>query len=166
MEVWSDRGSTCKFRKALRVLRNLHVDPLSLHTSMRNKQVEFNPWIKQRVDDFMTLGATVAEWLSSWLAEQEVRGSIPGLVTWISEIVISCFQVAIWLKYRWSDVNPQYNQPTSWPWSWPLCWNSFFTDLVTTGSIVFHKHFVLIFCQFVEGMCSLEWACISHRVKS
>ena len=24
-------------------LRNLHVDPLSLHTSMRNKQVEFNP---------------------------------------------------------------------------------------------------------------------------
>ena len=30
--------------------------------------------IKQRVDDFMTLGATVAEWLSSWLAEQEVRG--------------------------------------------------------------------------------------------
>ena len=42
--------------------------------------------IKQRVDDFMTLGATVAEWLSSWLAEQEVRGSIPGLATWISEI--------------------------------------------------------------------------------
>ena len=25
--------------------RNLHVDPLSLHTSMRNKQVEFNPYI-------------------------------------------------------------------------------------------------------------------------
>ena len=43
MEVWSDRVSTCKFRKALRALRNLHVDPLSLHTSMRNKQVEFNP---------------------------------------------------------------------------------------------------------------------------
>ena len=28
----------------------------------------------------------VAEWLSSWLAEQEVRGSIPRLATWISEI--------------------------------------------------------------------------------
>ena len=28
-----------------RALRNLHVDPLSLHTSMRNKQVEFNPYI-------------------------------------------------------------------------------------------------------------------------
>ena len=39
----SDRGSTCKFRKALRALRNLHVDPLSLHTSMRNKQIEINP---------------------------------------------------------------------------------------------------------------------------
>ena len=34
----------------------------------------------------MTLGATVPEWLSPWLAEQEVRGSIPGLATWISEI--------------------------------------------------------------------------------
>ena len=29
------------------------------------------------------LGAAVAEWLSSWLAEQEDRGSIPGLATWI-----------------------------------------------------------------------------------
>ena len=28
-------------------------------------------------------GAAVAEWLSSWLAEQEDRGSIPGLTTWI-----------------------------------------------------------------------------------
>ena len=28
----------------------------------------------------------MAEWLSSLLAEQEVRGSIPGLPTWISEI--------------------------------------------------------------------------------
>ena len=28
-------------------------------------------------------GAAVAEWLSSWLAEQEVRGSIPRLATWI-----------------------------------------------------------------------------------
>ena len=26
-------------------------------------------------------GAAVAEWLSSWLAEQEVRGSNPGLAT-------------------------------------------------------------------------------------
>ena len=37
--------STCKFRNAQSAFRNLHVDPLSLHTSMRNKQVEFNPYI-------------------------------------------------------------------------------------------------------------------------
>ena len=30
-----------------------------------------------------TLGAVVAKWLSSWIAEQEDRGSIPGLATWI-----------------------------------------------------------------------------------
>ena len=30
-----------------------------------------------------SIGAVVAEWLSSWLAEQEDRGSIPGLATWI-----------------------------------------------------------------------------------
>ena len=29
------------------------------------------------------LGAAVADWLSFWLAEQEDRGSIPGLATWI-----------------------------------------------------------------------------------
>ena len=32
-------------KRQLCALRNLHVDPLSLHTSMRNKQVEFNPYI-------------------------------------------------------------------------------------------------------------------------
>ena len=45
MKVWSDIGSTCKFRNARSAFRNLHVDPLSLHTFMRNKQVEFNPYI-------------------------------------------------------------------------------------------------------------------------
>ena len=35
----------CKFRNARSDFRNLHVDPLSLHTSTRNKQVEFNPYI-------------------------------------------------------------------------------------------------------------------------
>ena len=29
------------------------------------------------------MGAAVAEWLSSWLAEQKDRGSIIGLATWI-----------------------------------------------------------------------------------
>ena len=31
-------------------------------------------------------GAAVVKWLSSWLTEQGVWGSIPGLTTWISEI--------------------------------------------------------------------------------
>ena len=64
--------------------------------------------IKQRVDDFMTLGATVAEWLSSWLAKQEVRGSIPGLATWISEIgyllLPSRDMAEIPLKWRKSSI--------------------------------------------------------------
>ena len=47
-------------------------------------------------------GAAVAEWLSSWLAEQEDRGSIPGLAIWIE----------IWLKDCYIDVNLQNNQPT------------------------------------------------------
>ena len=29
MEVWSDRGSTCKFRNARSAFRNLHVDPVA-----------------------------------------------------------------------------------------------------------------------------------------
>ena len=29
----------------------------------------------------LVVGAAVTEWLSSWLAEQEDRGSIPGLAT-------------------------------------------------------------------------------------
>ena len=37
-------------------------------------------WLKCTTTDW---GAAVAEWLSSWLAEQEDRGSIPGLATWI-----------------------------------------------------------------------------------
>ena len=28
-------------------------------------------------------GAAVVEWLITWIAEQEDRGSIPGIATWI-----------------------------------------------------------------------------------
>ena len=42
-------------------------------------------------------------------------GSIPGLTATISETVNLRFQIAIWLKYRNSDVNPQNKQPTSLP---------------------------------------------------
>ena len=38
------------------------------------------PYILPKIVIFQ-LGAAVAEWLSSWLAEQEDRGSIPGLAT-------------------------------------------------------------------------------------
>ena len=37
----------------------------------------------------ISVGAAVAEWLSSWLAEQENRGSIPGLATWIFRDLLS-----------------------------------------------------------------------------
>ena len=46
------------------------------------------------------LGAAVAEWLCSWLAEQEVQGSIPSWPLEFQRLVMSSFQVAIWLKYR------------------------------------------------------------------
>ena len=38
-------------------------------------------------------GAAVVDWISSWLSERGVRGSILGLATWISETGISCFLV-------------------------------------------------------------------------
>ena len=37
--IWK---STCKFREA--VYENLHVDPV-FHNTLKNKQVEFNPYI-------------------------------------------------------------------------------------------------------------------------
>ena len=65
----------------------------------------------------LQLGAAVAEWLSSWLAEQEVRGSIPGLATWISEIgyllLPSRDMAEIPLKRRKSPIQP--TKPTNQP---------------------------------------------------
>ena len=55
-------------------------------------------------------GAAVAEWLSAWLAEQEVWGSIPCLATWISEIgnllLPSRDMAEISLKRRKSSIQP------------------------------------------------------------
>ena len=55
-------------------------------------------------------GAVVAKWLSSWLVEQEVRGSIPGLANWISEIGYllhpSRDMAEIPLKRRKSSIQP------------------------------------------------------------
>ena len=57
----------------------------------------------------------MAEWLSSWLAEQEVRASIPRLATQISEIgylpLPSRDMAEIPLKRRKSSIQPT-NQPT------------------------------------------------------
>ena len=59
-------------------------------------------------------GAAVAEWLSSWLSEQEVRRSIPGFATQISEIgyllLPSRDMAEIPLKRRKST----NNQPNIW----------------------------------------------------
>ena len=52
----------------------------------------------------------MTEWLSSWLAEQEVWGSIPQLATWISEIgyllLPSSDMAEIPLKRRKSSIQP------------------------------------------------------------
>ena len=52
----------------------------------------------------------VVEWLSSWLARQEVRGSIPRLATWISKIgyllLPSRDMAEIPLKRRKSSMQP------------------------------------------------------------
>ena len=86
------------------------------------KRMQPQKWQKKKTFSvkFLTKGggggmgkAAVAEWLSSWLAEQEVRGSIPRLATQISEIR---YLLASKSRYGWntakSDVNPQYNQLT------------------------------------------------------
>ena len=61
------------------------------------------------------MGAAVAKWLSSSFAEQEVRGSIPRLATWISEIgnllLPSRDMAEIPLKRLKSSIQPT-NQPT------------------------------------------------------
>ena len=53
----------------------------------------------------------MVQWLSSWLAEQRAGVRFPvSPIEFQRWFIISCFQVVIWLKCRWSDVNPQYNQ--------------------------------------------------------
>ena len=59
-------------------------------------------------------GAVVAEWLSSWLAEQEDRGSIPGLATWIFRDWLSPASKS---RYGWKNAKSTLilkttNQPT------------------------------------------------------
>ena len=63
------------------------------------------------------VGAVVAEWLSSWLAEQEERGSIPGLATWIFRDLLSPASKS---RYGWKIAKSTLilkttNQPTNQP---------------------------------------------------
>ena len=59
-------------------------------------------------------GAVVAEWLSSWLAEQEDRGSIPGLATWIFRDWLSpAFKSRYGWKIAKSTLILKNNQPTT-----------------------------------------------------
>ena len=59
-------------------------------------------------------GAAMAEWLSSWLAEQEDRGSIPGLATWMFRYWLSPASKS---RYGWKIakstlIRKTTNQPT------------------------------------------------------
>ena len=61
----------------------------------------------------MLAGAAVAEWLSSWLAEQEDRGSIPRLATWIFRDWLSPASKS---RYGWKIAKStliKNNQPTN-----------------------------------------------------
>ena len=52
-----------------------------------SEQLSFYFQLSEQISLYSQMtGGAVAEWLSSWLAEQEARGSIPSLATWISEI--------------------------------------------------------------------------------
>ena len=69
----------------------------------------------------VSLGSVVVKWLSSWLGEQEVWGSISGLPTWISEIdyllLPSHDMAEIPLKWRKSSMQPTNHQMVSQVWN-------------------------------------------------
>ena len=58
------------------------------------------------------MGAAVAKWLSSWLAEQEDRDFIPGLATWvlIGYLLLPSRDMA---ERSLNRIDPQNNQPTN-----------------------------------------------------
>ena len=87
-------------------------------------------------------GAAVAEWLSSWLVEQEDRGSIPGLATWIFRDWLSPASKS---RYGWKIAKSTLilkttNQPIvlggSFPIMLPLC-NPVITPLAVSCFVSF-----------------------------
>ena len=83
------------------------LDPISFwHSSPRRNK----GWFLLQL-----VGAAVAEWLSSWLAEQEDQGSIPGLATWIFRDWLSPHSKS---RYGWKIAKSTLilkttNQPTN-----------------------------------------------------
>ena len=63
-------------------------------------------------DSVIIEGAAMAEWFTTWPAEQEVRVSIPGVATCISEIgyllLPGCNIAEMPLKRRKSSIQPTY----------------------------------------------------------
>ena len=108
---WLEMRNSCCLRPYLRTIDEnfngrleKNFDPCVLmHTFQMFSTVTMSSFL-------WTEGAAVIKWLSSWLAEQEVRGSIPGLATWISEIgyllLPSVDMAEIPLKRRNSSIQP------------------------------------------------------------
>ena len=90
-EIKSNNEKICKGERDLTSSSSVwHTEQLALCSGNITKY----SIIMLVVDDFgfsvqwqqfsgIPFGAAVVEWLSSWLAEQEDRGSIPGLAIWI-----------------------------------------------------------------------------------
>ena len=82
-------------------------------------------------------GAEVAEWLSSWLAEQEDRGSIPRLATWIFRDWLSPASKS---RYGWKIAKSTLikKKTTNQPTYWDGCWTFSYIE-------VFFIHFLMFF---------------------
>ena len=108
----------------------------------------------------LVTGAAVAEWLSSWLAEQEDRGSIPRLATWIFRDWLSPASKS---RYGWKIAKSTLikKQPTNQPTK-PLVTDQvymdvrhfviFETDMLTpiTNSVVMIQLHVL--CDLIKSL--------------
>ena len=124
------------------------------------------------------LGVAVTEWLSSWLVEQEVRGSIPRLATWIFRDWLSPASKS---RYGWNtaktDVNSQYNQLTT-----DILNNNFTNTHLGTSTLLFfvirnayvttHNNNERCITFYSEDMhvynnkCRISKSCISMYKKS
>ena len=141
--VFKTKFHYCNFRDWLSLISRLLNDRTVIYT-WKNYTNPMWHWNDSSVH--MTIvGAAVAEWLSSWLAEQEDRGSIPGLATWIFRDWLSPASKS---RYGWKMAKSTLilkttNQPT-----WQLYimgnnlqqlanWTSQFDERDINGSILY-----------------------------